>query len=463
MPTQETKSPSKTRSAKPAKPAKPAVPAYRQRAGYSQAIVTLTDAETRQRRDYWLGEFDQPESRERYHRVIAEWERRGRRLPPPDFDAPPARRADEITIVEVIREYWRWAADYYRPKHTQALDGALTILRQFYGRTAAIDFGPKKLRLLRDHMIRGDGSRRMPWSRKYINSQVQRIRHMFKWAAGHELVPVAVHQSLCTLEALRRGRCEAREGKKVTPVPQHLLDAVLPKLTKPVAALVKLQRLTGARAGELLGMRPCDVEMDDKLGVWTYKPEEHKNAYREHERVIYFGPHAQEVVRPFLRDRATNAFLFSPGESDMERRERQHAERKTPDGQGNEPGTNRKEHPKRKPGARFTTNTYHRAIQYVCDRTFPPPPHLAKRDDETTDAWRDRLEVEELWDELVAWRKAHRFHPHQLRHNAATELRKAFGLEAAQLTLGHASAQITDAIYAERDRAKVIEIMRKIG
>jgi hypothetical protein len=169
MPTQETKSPSKTRSAKPA------APAYRRRAGYSQAIVTLTDAETRQRRDYWLGEFDQPESRERYHRVIAEWERRGRRLPPPDFDAPPARRADEITIVEMIREYWRWAADYYRPKHTQALDGALTILRQFYGRTAAIDFGPKKLRLLRDHMIRGDGSRRMPWSRKYINAQVQRI------------------------------------------------------------------------------------------------------------------------------------------------------------------------------------------------------------------------------------------------------------------------------------------------
>lgn len=65
MPTQETKSPSKTRNPKSA------VPAYRQRAGYSQAIVTLTDAETRQRRDYWLGEFDQPESRERYHRVVA--------------------------------------------------------------------------------------------------------------------------------------------------------------------------------------------------------------------------------------------------------------------------------------------------------------------------------------------------------------------------------------------------------
>jgi len=77
----------------------PRVPAYRQRSGYTQAIVTLTDAETRKRRDYWLGEFDTPESRERYHRVIAEWERCDRRLPPPDFDAPRASRVDEITVV----------------------------------------------------------------------------------------------------------------------------------------------------------------------------------------------------------------------------------------------------------------------------------------------------------------------------------------------------------------------------
>lgn len=439
------------------------VPSYRQRSGYAQAIVTLTDADTRQRRDYWLGEFDTPESRERYHRLIAEWERNGRRLPPQIAAASPSQRPDAITVVEVICEYWRWAIGYYRPKHTQALDGALSLLREVFGRTPAIEFGPKKLRLLRDLMIRGDGPRRKPWSRKYINSQVQRIRHMFKWAAGQELLPATVHQSLCTLEPLRRGRCDAREGKKVAPVPQPLLDAALPNLTRPVAALVKLQRLTGARAGELLGMRPCDLETEDKLGVWTYQPAEHKNAFRDHERIIYLGPRAQEVVRPFLSDRRTNAYLFSPAESDPERRARLHAERKTPAGQGNEPGTNRREKPQRKPGDRFTTNTYHRAIQYACDRTFPPPRHLAKRADETVDAWCDRLEVEGLLDELVAWRKAHRFHPHQLRHNAATELRKAFGLEAAQLTLGHASAQITDAIYAERDRAKVIEIMRNVG
>ena len=56
-------------------------PTYRRRPGYDQAIVTLTDARTKKRKDYWLGPFDSPESRELYHCIIAEWEANGRRLP----------------------------------------------------------------------------------------------------------------------------------------------------------------------------------------------------------------------------------------------------------------------------------------------------------------------------------------------------------------------------------------------
>ncbi len=33
-------------------------PTYRQRKGYDQAIVTLTDSVTRYRKDYWLGPTD---------------------------------------------------------------------------------------------------------------------------------------------------------------------------------------------------------------------------------------------------------------------------------------------------------------------------------------------------------------------------------------------------------------------
>src|SRR5690606_36157640 len=131
-------------------------------------------------------------------------------------------------------------------------------------------------------------------------SQVQCLRHLFKWAAARELVPATVHQALCTLEPLRRGRTAARENPKVGPVPAHLLEATRPWLSPPVRALVELQLLCGARPGELLGMRPCDLQMDTRSGIWIYHPQTHKNAFREQERVLYFGPRAQALIAPFL-------------------------------------------------------------------------------------------------------------------------------------------------------------------
>jgi integrase len=52
--------------------------------------------------------------------------------------------------------------------------------------------------------------------------------------------------------------------------------------------------------------------------------------------------------------------------------------------------------------------------------------------------------------------------PGQLRHSAGTEIRKRFGLEAAQVVLGHSKADVTQ-VYAERDLAKAEDIMRQVG
>lgn len=442
----------------------PKLPSYRTRKGRAQALVTLTDSVTKRRRDYWLGEHGTPTSREAYHRVIAAWEANGRRLPRVRVDDT-AAAGNATQIREILLEYYRWARGYYRVKHMHSLVCALQLLRKYFGSLPAEEFGPSKLRVLRDEMIRGDANEsppRKPWSRKYINSQVQRIRHIFKWAAAREMAPVTVHQALCTLEPLKRGRTTARENTPVKPVPDHLLEGVRPILSTPVRAVVELQLLTGARPGELLQLRPMDIARDEQPSVWVYRPEKHKNAYREKERVIFFGPKAQEILEPFLANRPKTTHLFSPAEADQERREALRAARKTPLSCGNKPGSNRRLFPKCKPSECYTTPAYHRAIQYACDRAFPPPEHLGPEENETKVDWTKRLTAEQQA-ELKAWRKSHRWHPHQLRHNAATLLRREFGLEAAQLALGHASAQITDAVYAERDRAKVVEIMRRIG
>jgi integrase len=54
------------------------------------------------------------------------------------------------------------------------------------------------------------------------------------------------------------------------------------------------------------------------------------------------------------------------------------------------------------------------------------------------------------------------WHPNQLRHSHATEVRRRFGLEAAQVALGHAQANITE-VYAERDLRLAVKVAAEIG
>lgn len=54
------------------------------------------------------------------------------------------------------------------------------------------------------------------------------------------------------------------------------------------------------------------------------------------------------------------------------------------------------------------------------------------------------------------------WHPNQLRHLFASEVRRLYGLEAAQTLLGHARADVTQ-IYAERDLNLASEVANKMG
>lgn len=166
--------------------------------------------------------------------------------------------------------------------------------------------------------------------------------------------------------------------------------------------MIELQLFTAARPGEVVAMRPCDIDVSGR--VWFYRPAHHKTAHHGHARVVYIGPRAQEVLRPFLT-RPLAAYLFSPVEALEERRRQRHAERRTPLSCGNRPGAQRCSNPAWKPGEAYTVAAYRRAIAYACDRAFPPPPPLAKRSGETIKAWGARLTAQQK-EELKARRRA---------------------------------------------------------
>ncbi|MDB5311802.1 MAG: site-specific tyrosine recombinase XerD, partial [Gemmataceae bacterium] len=54
------------------------------------------------------------------------------------------------------------------------------------------------------------------------------------------------------------------------------------------------------------------------------------------------------------------------------------------------------------------------------------------------------------------------WHPNQLRHAHATEVRARFGLEAAQVALGHERADVTQ-VYAERNRTLAQKVAAEMG
>ncbi len=443
-------------------------PSYRPRKGYDQAIVTLTDSVTRYRKDYWLGQYGSPESRELYHRVLAQWESGGRRLPV-TLDDKPADIA-QVSVAEVLAAYWKWATGHYASKELSCVRMVIRLVRKMFGSSPAADFGPNRLRLVRDQMILGDDYAdppRKPWARPTINHNVHRLIAMFKWAASHEMVPATVYERLKTVPALRRGATPAREPDPVQPVSLEQVDAIRPFLSRQVNALISLQLHTGARGGELFKLRPVDIQINQDVGVWTIEPVDHKTACRGHRRTIYFGPKAQAATEPLLAGRPVDAYLFSPAEAEAERRATAHANRKTPLRYGNHPGTNRQEAPQRALGDHYNANSYRLAIQRACDRAFPPPGHLRPRRPKKGRPESKKVFLARLTDaereELRRWREQHRWHPHQLRHTAGTLIRGEFGLEAAQLALGHSSAKVTDAVYAERDAARVMEVMKRIG
>jgi integrase len=338
-------------------------------------VVTLSG------KDHYLGRWRSAESRAEYDRLISEWLASGRRFPEASVG---------LSVSELILHFWRHAEKHYRrPDGTPTSELAdyrrtLRPLRERYGQTPANEFGPLALKAVRQGMIDAG------LCRGVINQRIGRIVRMFKWGASEEIVAESVYSALTTVTGLAIGRTEARETAPVGPVADAVVEATLAHVTAPVAAIIRLQRLTGMRPGEACMMRACDIDMTGP--VWVYRPMAHKLSYRGKARAIAIGPRGQEIIRPLLT-LATHAYLFKPARG----------------------------------GERYGTVALDRAIARACVKANAP-----------------------------------HWHPHQLRHAHATEVRRQFGLEAAQVCLGHAQANVTE-IYAVRDEALAVRVAAEIG
>ncbi len=354
----------------------------------------------------YLGKYGSQESHERYAQFIAT-------IPKPEAESGPPEPAPGAVFMvgELVLHYHAHAKLYYvhadgtpTGEH-ETIWAVLRPLRKMFATLPAREFGPKKLKQVQQAMIE------LNWSRRYINKATGIIKRCFAWCASEELIPAEASNGLIPVKGLKKGRTAAREKPAIGPVADETVEATLPHVSELTQDIIRVMRLTGARPGEVLDMVATGIDRTDP-SCWVYRPSHHKTAHHDKGRTILVGPRAQEIILPRILRAGDDGKLF--------------------------------------PMRRTTLWTL---VHRGCQKAFPHPALSSVPASELTDAQKA---------ELKAWDKAHRWHPNQLRHSAATQFRREHGLEAAQVLLGHSRADVTQ-VYAERDLEKAQAVARKIG
>lgn len=381
-------------------------------------------------REVYLGKYGSPKSHEKYREFLAEW-KSTQAVIEQDEAAQAAqdslaktlhpaalrrkrREGGVVTLDELIFVYRRHASSYYVKYGQVTREAELIVeltglLGKKHGDEPVDEFGPVQLDNFRDDLIT-----ERDWSRKVINKQISRLIRMFKWAVGKEMCAAEVPLQLAALGGLKKGRTDARELADVQPVEDARIEQTLPCLPEIVADMVRFQRLTSARPGEVCALRPCDIDRSGE--VWVYTPDAHKTEHHEKSRSVYIGPQAQHLLASYL-DREDQKFCFSPEESVARARQRQQKLKDKP----------WKRNAARPPAERYKVASYRVSIRRSCKKAGV-----------------------EVWT------------PNQLRHTGATEIRKKYGIEAAQVICGHERADVTQ-VYAERDRQLAEKVAREVG
>lgn len=343
----------------------------------------------------YLGRWGSTESHMRYEQTIAQWRASGGLLPKTDIE--------KTTVAEVVAAFLHRAQCYnYSPDALVKINKAMNGLMLFSD-CLAKDFGPLKLRAVRE-----------PWertlTRQYANALTSYCKMAFRHAISMELVTPKVAAALDTLENLKMGRCRSREEEENTPVSWEIVQRTIEKLTPVTRAMLLMMWHTGARGAEVRLMRPMDISREGD--VWIYRPIEHKTELYGHDRTIFLGPQAQDILRPWLV-RPAERFCFCPQESTRYKElAKQPVESILVPPNGEKP---------------FQRQSFIRAVKRAAVAAG-------------LDAWT----------------------PHQIRHSATCRFTEAHGAEVAQRIMGHAKLDMTEH-YNKKEIARAIAAARVSG
>src|SRR5262249_23258584 len=138
-----------------------------------------------------------------------------------------------------------------------------------------------------------------------------------------------------------------------------------------VRTMIEVQRLCGGRPQDIVQMRAIDLEMTGP--VWEYRPHRYKTEHHndgattDRERIVFLGPRAQELLKPYLTLNVTD-YLFKRKRCEERRREEQRRNRKTPLWPSHVRHQTRKRGQRARAALRecYDVGSYRRAIRRAC-------------------------------------------------------------------------------------------------
>lgn len=405
---------------------KVALPKFRVHAARRQFCVDVPRVGQRAQRVY-LGR-DEAAARAEYDRIVMPM-LHGR--PPAlevkaDANKEAPAPAKVVRVVKVLADYIRYLrarqpTTHGHYVHEDHVGPMARLVRDVIGFEEAATLKSTQIEKAFDAMVR------QGWALATIRKRTLAFRNVIKRAVKDEVLPERVIAAFDLADRVDECTKGVKQALKRRPADLADVRRTQEHCTQSVRDMIELMVVTGCRPTEVFRMRAVDI--DTAGPVWKYTPVTHKTQHHGKTRVIYIGPKGQQVLARYFGRGRVDLPVFSPKLSEVERREAMHAARTTRLSCGNRPGTHRKASPERTPGTAWNGSSFGHAIE----------------------AAQTRAGIETKWC------------AYQIRHLSLTAFRAAGSLDATAVLAGHSSTKITDEIYAQRDEAKALELVARVG
>lgn len=368
-------------------------------------------------REYWLGRAGTPECEARYRALVTRWARSQAETVAVAEAAPEPMASGPTTVAAALAQYLAEikgtaTGEALRKNARWWLARSMAATLSQHSAVRLDDFGPKMFSrwvesVASSPMPHKRDGKEVPRTTTHVRKIVAELLRFVEWCVAGEIVGA---DKLVALRAVKRLPLGAARSPLVRrPVDDTVIHETMARLPAVYAAIVTICRHSAARPGEVLAMRPCEIDRTSQQGVWIWRPTRHKTQRFGRERAVVLGPRCMAALEPWLAGVPNDEIVFT---TDCIKRVRTD-------------GTIRLR--PRRNVVPITAGDLRRGVRIACEEAGLP-----------------------VWT------------PYSLRHSGLTEFRSVGGVDAAQIQAGHSAASTTER-YAGADLRRAIEAARVCG